>query len=318
MKILIIDDSPDSRALLASMLKGAGYGDVLTSESYESGRQVLEYCEESGECIDLIIMDISMPGINGIEATRLIKANAALRYIPIIIVTAMEDEKCLEDAFSAGANDYIGKPVNKVELRARVRAALKLGDEMEKRRARERELEKLTRELQEISHHDGLTGVPNRRWLDSTLEQEFKRALRDHQPLSLLISDIDFFKRYNDSRGHLEGDNCLKKVAKCINRSIRRPGDFMARYGGEEFMVVLANTELEGARSVADLIRYNLRNEALPHPDSDVSEYVTVSTGVAMATPDKNMKLTDLIAAADKALYQAKENGRNRTEAVTL
>ncbi|KAB1442219.1 diguanylate cyclase domain-containing protein [Pseudodesulfovibrio senegalensis] len=318
MAIIIVDDTETSRNYLEILLRNDGLSDLVTCESYDQTRAVLDACPQSNTTVALIIMDINMPGTDGIEATRRIKVDPAYSDVPIIMVSAMTDETILEQAFEVGATDYISKPVNRVELRARVRAALRLFSETEKRKKRERELERLTAELQELSHHDGLTGVPNRRWLDATLEKEWKRALREEKPLSIMITDIDFFKNYNDSLGHLQGDSCLKGVAECIRRSIRRPADFMARYGGEEFMVVLPDTTSKGAQSVAVLIQYNLERSDIAHPASTISDRITVSTGIATATPSADSNPQDLVALADKMLYQAKNKGRNRIEMMTV
>lgn len=318
MAIIIVDDTETSRNYLEILLRNDGLSDLVTCESYDQTRAVLDACPQSNTTVALIIMDINMPGTDGIEAARRIKADPAYSDVPIIMVSAMTDETILEQAFEVGATDYISKPVNRVELRARVRAALRLFSETEKRKKRERELERLTAELQELSHHDGLTGVPNRRWLDATLEKEWKRALREEKPLSIMITDIDFFKNYNDSLGHLQGDSCLKGVAECIRRSIRRPADFMARYGGEEFMVVLPDTTSKGAQSVAVLIQYNLERSDIAHPASTISDRITVSTGIATATPSADSNPQDLVALADKMLYQAKNKGRNRIEMMTV
>lgn len=314
MQILIIDDSETSQLLLTTILGNAGYSNIVSAYSYEEAHQILDNCRSREECTDLVLMDINMPGVDGIQATRLLKADSSTEDIPIIVVTGVEDEMRLQAAFSAGANDYIQKPVSRVELQARVRSALKLREEMQMRQARERELEDLNAELLRISSLDGLTGVGNRRWFDQRFEEEWKRARREQAPLSLLLIDIDDFKRFNDSRGHLEGDNCLRKVAEILQRSVRRPADFVARYGGEEFVVVLPDTDASGARDMAGMISERLKGECIEHPDSPTSEHVTVSIGVATATPDGSAEGETLIQAADGALYQAKANGRNRIE----
>ncbi len=317
MAIMIIDDYKPSQEVLAELLSLAGFRDIFICNSYQQAREQLDVCTAENKKVDLIIMDIMMPTTDGIEATRHIKLDPIYQDVPIIIVSAVDNEFILEQAFEAGATDYINKPINKVELLARVRAALRLFSETEQRKKRELELERLTAELQKISHHDGLTGVPNRRWLDATLEKEWKRALREKTPLSVMITDIDFFKKYNDSLGHLQGDSCLRSVAEIICRSIRRPADFMARYGGEEFMVVLPNTTSKGAQSVAVLIQYNLERSDIEHPDSEVSSRVTVSTGIATAIPSTDSNMQELVAMADQMLYQAKNKGRNRIEIVS-
>ncbi|WP_018123724.1 GGDEF domain-containing response regulator [Desulfovibrio oxyclinae] len=314
MQILIIDDSETSQLLLTTILGNAGYSNIVSAYSYDEAHSILESCRSKEDCTDLVLMDINMPGVDGIQATRLLKADPATEDIPIIVVTGVEDEMRLQAAFSAGANDYIQKPVSRVELQARVRSALKLREEMQMRHAREKELEELNAKLRKISSIDGLTGVGNRRWFDERFEQEWKRARRDRMPLSLLLIDIDNFKQFNDSQGHIQGDQCLRRVAAILQESTRRAADMVARYGGEEFVVVLPNTDSTGAKDVAEMIMKQLEGECIEHPDSPAAKYVTVSIGLATATPDGSTGGESLIEAADNALYQAKDKGKNRIE----
>lgn len=317
MEILIVDDSETSQLLLTTVLSSAGYAQLHSATSYETAHDTLIACLEGDRCIDLILMDINMPGVDGIEATKRIKADPELARIPIIIVTGVEEEDRIEAAFEAGANDYIRKPISRIELLARVRSAIRLRDEMEKRRDRERELEDLTEELRELSNVDGLTSLGNRRWFDERIANEWLRGRREGASLALLMADIDFFKRYNDSMGHLEGDNCLKQVARTIRDAARRPADFAARFGGEEFVLLMPHTDLEGAKHVAEGIMQKLAELAIKHPDSDIGPHVTLSIGVATAHPDMGLDQQTLVAAADKALYRAKNSGRNRVETET-
>ena len=259
-------------------------------------------------------MDVIMPDMDGIDATRLMKSDARLRDIPIIIVTVKDEAGSLERAFAAGAMDFLAKPVNSMELRARVRSALRLKEEMDQRKARERELEALTRKFEQLSNQDGLTGVPNRRCFEDVFQKEWLRSRREGMPLSALMIDIDFFKNYNDTYGHLQGDLCLRQVARAIETALKRPGDFVARYGGEEFVVLLPGTDLAGALSIAGLIRANVRAAAIEHASSQVSKRVTVSIGISGVVPTMDMEPEGLLAAADAALYQAKSSGRNRVE----
>lgn len=321
MKILIVDDSPDSQLLIKSILEYAGYKDLLTANSaLEAFKRLgMDSNATVSTDIDLILMDIVMPEMDGIEACRLIKSFEYLRDIPIIIVTATA--KDLQMAFAAGATDYITKPLNKVELLARVSSALRLKREIDNRKAREQELMKLTQQLEELnqmlqrlSSLDGLTGIANRRHFDLILKQEWRRALRDATPLSLILIDVDFFKAYNDTYGHQMGDDCLKRVANSLKDVLKRPTDLIARYGGEEFVVLLPKTDVGGAIALAEEMRAGVEALGIAHARSQATDRVTISLGVATVTPNPDSSHAELIAEADHALYQAKQEGRNRVK----
>ncbi|OEF98665.1 GGDEF domain-containing response regulator [Desulfuribacillus alkaliarsenatis] len=315
MSILIVDDSTLARAVLSDILMGNGYDDIVMKSS---AKEAIEYilknsCGSPSDVsieVDLILMDGIMPEIEGIEACRLIRNIEGMADIPIIMVTGKTDIKTLQDAFDAGANDYITKPFNKLELLARVRAALNLKYEIDKRKDRERELKELNKILQELSSIDGLTGVANRRRFDETLEIEFKRAVRNNKKLSIIMADIDFFKEYNDTYGHQAGDDCLKKIASVLNDIVKRPGDLVARYGGEEFVVILPDTDEQGAKNIALLAKNNVENLKIPHEKSRVGEHVTISLGVSTLTEDIATR-HQLLKEADIALYESKKSGRN-------
>ena len=179
---------------------------------------------------------------------------------------------------------------------------------------RTEELEEANEQLQELTRVDGLTGIANRRRLDEDLDREWKRMMREKRPLSVILCDIDHFKFYNDTYGHQQGDECLAKVAVAIKRSVNRPGDLAARYGGEEFCIVLPETIATGAKQIAELVRQNVLGLQIEHKSSKVMPFVTLSLGVATVVPDVDSEPGDLLEAADKGLYQAKENGRNRVE----
>ena len=175
-----------------------------------------------------------------------------------------------------------------------------------------RELHELNCQLYRLANLDGLTEVANRRCFDETLAQEWRRLSREKRPLSLILGDIDYFKRYNDTHGHLGGDNCLKKVAQVMTKAIYRPADLVARYGGEEFAIILPNTANEGAKQVAQRILEGIRCLKIPHETSEIQSYVTMSLGVATIIPRLDSDLKSLIDSADEALYQAKQQGRDR------
>jgi diguanylate cyclase (GGDEF)-like protein len=188
---------------------------------------------------------------------------------------------------------------------------------------RERKLTKLVKErttelavanekLQQLASSDGLTNIANHRSFKDFLSQEWRRAMRQQTPISLLLMDIDYFKAYNDTYGHQSGDDCLKKIASALSKTANRPTDLVARYGGEEFAIVLSHTDIDGALTVAKAIRFKVEELKIPHAGSTANEYVTLSIGIATETPKMNSSPEEVVAAADKALYRAKESGRNQ------
>lgn len=214
--------------------------------------------------------------------------------------------------YSAGADAL--PLINRVTLGIACLFAFLFAANYEKSRAdSERELLDKNREIEWMSHQDGLTGLFNRRYFDLVLAREFHRAKREHEPLALIIGDIDFFKNYNDSLGHLQGDACLIDVARAIAASITRVTDTATRFGGEEFAVLLPNTDAKGAMTVAQRIRRQLAEKALPHPQSDVSRVVTLSLGAAVLSQNEDSEPNDLVNRADRALYRSKTNGRDQT-----
>ncbi len=324
MAILIVDDSKDSRELLKTHLKGAGYKDITAVSSAQEAFDALGMDGEHRHNIPFkaILMDVMMPEMNGIEACRAIREDAHLADIPIIMVTAVGEQESLNEAFEAGATDYITKPVKKVELLARIRSVLRLNQEMERRKVREKELIETLKQLSEanrvltqLSAQDGLTGLANRRHFNEHFLAEWRRAMRDRQPLSLVMADIDHFKLYNDHYGHQGGDDCLRQVATIIGKVARRPADIAARYGGEEFVLVLPETPLEGAVKIAEEVAATVRAMQLPHAKSPVAPHVTLSLGVACVIPNREKEMTELIERADRALYSAKRQGRNQVKA---
>ena len=312
--VLIVDDSESVRLLFRRYLKADGITNVALAASAHEALNSLGIGESTDPPldVDLILMDLVMPGINGIEACRRIKASEQHQDIPIIMVTSVGEVDTIKKALDSGAADYITKPPNKIELMARVRSALRLKQETDRRKAREKELEERNLMLERLSYLDGLTGLANRRYFDESMIQEWRRSLRERTALSLLMIDIDHFKSYNDNYGHQQGDDCLRRVSTALGQALKRPGDFAARYGGEEFAIVLPNTDADGAMVVAETLRENVAELRLPNPGSQVSDQVTVSVGVCSLIPEPGVAVEALISAADKALYTAKSKGRNQ------
>jgi diguanylate cyclase (GGDEF)-like protein len=325
VRILVVDDSLESRRFLRSTLSGAGFDDILLAGSAQEAFRLLGLGRGGGDgssAVDLLLLDLVMPDIDGLSACRILRGLEALHDVPIIVVTADTAPRTLEAAFVAGASDFIPKPFQRIELLARVRAALALKDERDKRRKRERELlemqtklESMNQELVRLSSTDGLTGIANRRTFDEALSREWRRAMRDDAPLSVLMVDVDYFKAYNDANGHQGGDDCLRSVAQALARSLRRPGDLVARYGGEEFAALLPATPERGALTVAHTLREAVESLDIAHSGSAVAPRVTVSIGVASGAARRGSNASALVEAADQALYCAKRDGRNRVRA---
>ncbi|KMY66777.1 hypothetical protein AAU61_16225 [Desulfocarbo indianensis] len=321
--ILAVDDSRLALTALKDTFTQQGLTSVSTAHSAAEALTILgvgkTVAVKEDEEFDLIILDIVMPDMDGIKACKIIKNVDRLKDVPIIIVTSRTDYDSLAEAFQAGAMDYITKPIHAVELMARVHSALALKAEVDRRKAREQQLIEMTsrlseanQELKRLSSLDGLTGVANRRLFDVTLEQEWRRSMRQKRSLALVMMDIDFFKLYNDHYGHQAGDECLKQVSAAIQKCLRRPADLLARYGGEEFVALLPDTDLPGAFTLAEYARRGIERLALAHSFSKAAPVVTVSLGVAAIIPENRFKPAQLLGAADQALYRAKEEGRNR------
>lgn len=290
--ILIVDDTPTNIQVLAEALRKDYRVRVAGS-----GKAAFDIIEKLG-APDLILLDVMMPEIDGYEVCRRLKNGAATKNVPVIFVTARSDVEDEEHGLKLGAVDYIAKPFHLPIVAARVRNHINL---------------KLKTDLLESQAMlDGLTNIPNRRRFDEVLDQEWKRAQRSGLPLALIMADIDFFKHYNDNYGHGSGDLCLKKVAEALSMSIERPSDMVARYGGEEFVVILPETEAEGARTIAERFRCNVEAMQLPHKYSDASNVVTVSVGCASLIPAAGIEPDFLLKRADEGLYRAKNSGRNR------
>lgn len=321
MGVLIVDDAPDNRAPLKAILERAGYNEVQTAASAFEAFTLLGMMNPAGgdRGIDVILMDVMMPGMDGIEACRRIKTVASLRDIPVIMVTSHTESRDVEAAFNAGAMDFIAKPVNVIELLARLRSALSLKREMDVRKRREQDLLHVTRQLQEanqklqrLSSLDGLTEIPNRRSFDEFLDRSWRYGIRKHASLSLILVDIDHFKDYNDTYGHQLGDECLKRVAQSVSATLQRPTDLVARYGGEEFAMLLPDTDAGGALVVGESLRSHIEALGLVHERSPAYGRVTISGGAATLVPEIDVSPQILVAAADRALYRAKREGRNR------
>ncbi|HIK38620.1 MAG TPA: diguanylate cyclase [Geminocystis sp. M7585_C2015_104] len=292
--ILAVDDNLLSRALLENILQAEGYRTKIMADSEE----VLVYLEYHNP--DLILLDLVMPKIDGLRLCRQIKSNPKCKDIPIIFITASEEKENLLQAFKIGAVDYITKPFHPQELLARVRTHLDLKFTRD-------ELRKALRELEKLATTDELTGVANRRHFSSIAEREFNLAKRQKRHFSILVLDIDFFKKINDTYGHAAGDYVIKSVACYCNQTIRKE-DILARWGGEEFIILLPETALQDAVRTACRLREGIANLNLEFDSHPIA--VTVSIGVSYFH-EADASLNDTIIRGDQALYRAKNLGRN-------
>jgi len=296
-KILIVDDTPLNIKMLGELLRDEYKVMVATS-----GKKALEVVA-SDTVPDLILLDIMMPDMDGYEVCRQLKTDARTQSIPVIFVSAKSETADEMRGLELGAVDYITKPFSMPIVSARIKTHLAL--------------KKKSDLLEWLTCTDGLTNIANRRRLDEFLKQEWNRGRRIHSNLSLIFIDIDFFKKYNDHYGHQAGDDCLVQVASILEKSLGRSTDFVARYGGEEFVAVLPDTAMESSLAIAEQMRKNIEQANMPHASSDVASQVTLSLGVVATVPTDGITPDDLVKAADTALYEAKEGGRNQVKYFT-
>jgi diguanylate cyclase (GGDEF)-like protein len=310
-KILIIDDTPANIQILNEFLQ-CDY-DIFFSTNGQNGILIAQR-----EVPDLILLDIMMPEMDGYEVCTKIKADPLTRQIPVIFITAMSNPEDEAKGLDSGAIDYITKPVSAPIVKARVKNHLELKRHRDILEKLTIELDIKNRELNLLVRKDALTGLANRRYFDEVLDSEIKRAIRSRQLLSLILCDVDFFKSYNDHYGHVAGDKCLQAIGKVLHHHSKRVSDLPARYGGEEFAVIFPDTPPGNAGLLAEKLRQGMITQAIPHACSAAAEVVTLSFGVVEAPPTRERNAAWYINAADKALYQAKENGRNQVVIVSL
>jgi len=304
-KILIIDDTRANIQIMHAVLL-----DSYTIFFATNGQDGLRLAQQ--ELPDLILLDVMMPEMDGYEVCAKIKNDPLIRQIPVIFITAMSEEEDEAKGLEAGAVDYITKPVSAPIVKARVKNHLELKRHRDMLEKLTVELDIKNRELNLLARKDALTGLANRRYFDEILDAEIQRAFRSRQLLSLILCDVDFFKSYNDHYGHVAGDKCLQAIGEIMRQSFKRISDLPARYGGEEFAVIFPDTPPGNAGLMAEKLRQAMLEQALPHAFSAAAEFVTLSFGVVEALPTREMDAEWFINAADKALYQAKENGRNQ------
>jgi len=307
-KVIIIDDSKFSLFLLKQMLEKAGY----EVKPFMSGKLAISAAEENPP--DIILLDITMPEMDGYEVCRILKSNYLLKDIPVIFLSSNSEAFDKIKAFEMGGADYVSKPFNFEELNARVSLQLRLRQyqiELEEKNIELqktlRQLENAVQKLEEMAVTDFLTQLSNRRGIIEILKKETSRSKRWGKNFSIIIGDIDHFKRINDTYGHECGDFVLKKTAALLKYSVRS-GDHVARWGGEEFLIVLIETSYSGAMVLAEKIRNKMESMTFTYQRTPIS--VTMTFGVAEF--NINTGIHENVANADQALYEGKESGRNR------
>ncbi|MDR1489903.1 MAG: diguanylate cyclase [Desulfovibrio sp.] len=290
-KILVIDDEKTNLTVINHILS-PDYT-VFTAKSGSIGLQRI-----AEDKPDLILLDIIMPDINGFDVLLRVKQDEEMRNIPVIIITGLTAEGDEEKGLLLGAVDYITKPFKNAIVKARIRTHLQIMHQM--------------RLIERLGMIDPLTNIPNRRSFDDRMDMEWRRAIRNHTEISLLMLDVDKFKVYNDTYGHTQGDALLRALAGIFASAVRRPADMAARLGGEEFCVLLPDTNIDAALSIAETIRAAVEVETVPAADRTVKTSATVSIGVACHRPSPGDKAEEFVNEADKRLYAAKNSGRNR------
>lgn len=302
--ILVVESSASNRAVICECIGQLSDVEVLAAQT---GGQALHIYESQNPC--LILMDIALPDMDGLALTKEIRrrensSDQFRPWTPVIFLSSLQDEEILAKGILSGGDDFLFKPVSEVVLLAKIRAMLRIV-------AMQQAIYRQHLQLREASILDGLTAIPNRRHFEETLATEWKRCARAGHPISAVLTDVDFFKQFNDIYGHQAGDACLKAVANALNESLFRVEDLAARYGGEEFVIVLPGTDLEGAVAVAERMRQTIRELNIPH-EHGVTGLISCSFGVASMTPTPDNTPKELIQEADSRLYAAKRGGRNQ------
>jgi len=302
-RLLVVDDHEDNVEVLRARLEARGY-EVKGANDGQAALDIVEHWIP-----DLILLDVMMPKMDGLEVVRRVKANGTLPFIPVIMQTALDSTERMVAGFEAGADDYVTKPINFAELEARVKSLLRIKALQEALAERERELSEMNDKLLHISLTDGLTGIDNRRSLEQKLHEMFEHSYRLHEPISCVMCDIDHFKKVNDTYGHQVGDDVLKEFAAILKGEAREI-DSVGRYGGEEFLLLLPGTVLDSAVTFAERLRQRVEQHTFSYDGGTLKK--TMSSGVA-AWPHPRVKDAEaMLRSADDALYVAKELGRNR------
>ncbi len=311
MRVLVAEDDAVSRTILRRAVESLGH-EVLAAEDGQSAWDMFQ--AENG--VDVVISDWMMPGLNGLELCTRVRSTDEEGYTFFIFLTALADKNHLLEGMDAGADDYLSKPLNRDELRARLVAARRVTSLHRQLEAQRKAMKDLNQELHDQARQDALTGLGNRLRLHEDLEALEARVRRYGHTYCAILCDLDKFKLYNDHYGHLGGDEVLRRTGAVIS-DIFRTGDSVYRYGGEEFLVILPEQNLEDAAIVAERLRRGIEDLAISHEPRGPNAVVTVSAGLAqLTTPDTKGGIT-LLNQADSALYKAKKQGKNRVAVYT-
>lgn len=320
-KILIVDDKRENLIALQAILGSVDADIVEASSGMEALNELLM------TQFSLVILDVQMPEMDGFEVAELMNNNSKTKGTPIIFVTAIsKEDQYVYKGYDSGAVDYLFKPFDPTILLSKVKVFLDLycqkqiiehkNKELEtfihKMKVLQGELEEANKNLTDLSVKDGLTKVYNRRYFDGVFIEECRRAIRNQLPMSVIMVDIDNFKSYNDTYGHMAGDDCLIRVAECLAGCVNRPGDILARYGGEEFVYLLPETDHVGAEYVAQSACDQVRQLNIPHAGSETRNVVTVSLGICSHRTQDEDSVALMIKNADETLYKAKQMGKDQ------
>ncbi len=306
--VLVVDDETNNRLLLKTYLSSEGYSIEMASNGGEALQKVIQLSPS------IIILDVVLPDMNGFQICSKLKSSKNTSFIPIILVTALRGDEERIKGTAAGADDFITKPYNRVELITRVKSLIRIKHLHYSLEQKYHELELVKEKLKKLAVTDGLTGLFNYRAFKNQIHHEIVRSKRFNLPISLLMIDIDHFKRYNDTFGHPKGDKVLKHFAELLTVNLREV-DTIARYGGEEFAIILPGTNKKASCIVAEKLRKLVEDYDFPLSDQLPDKKLTISIGIANF-PDDVEDENDLILSADRALYKAKNNGRNRSETI--
>jgi diguanylate cyclase (GGDEF)-like protein len=305
--VLVVEDQGSVRAALVAELRRAGVSEIFEAPEGTAALHLFKARKP-----DLVLLDIKLPGPDGYWVAQRMRESELGDWTPIIFLSGLDNELDVWRGIEVGGDDYLVKPVKPIVLMAKLRAMRRLLDMRRRLVSMSSELHVANQRLNEMIEVDALTNLVNRRGLDRILYNEIIAARRDGTPLTLMLCDLDHFKRYNDAIGHVKGDNCLKELGRLLREVCVRPRDVAARYGGEEFALILPNTPRSGAMTFARALGQVLKVNAIPHPDSPLGPSLTLSGGITTCIPDESTNAESMIMRADQALYAAKAQGRNR------